>query len=213
MGKHFITADDLEGLPEGSELVIPSGAEITDWAREQAARQGIRMRRAAPAEAATASRAARTRIALASDHGGFELKQKLLPFLKDLGYVVLDLGPNEPRTLDYPDQALAVAEAVRAGQADFGIVIDGAGIGSAMAANKVPGIRAALCYDLATARNSREHNHANLLTLGGRLLSPELARNIAAEWLRTPWGSGRHAARVEKITAIEAKYAARGGNG
>lgn len=213
MGKHFITADDLEGLPEGSELVIPSGAEITDWAREQAARQGIRLRRAASGEAAAASRAARTRVALASDHGGFELKQKLLPFLKDLGYVVLDLGPNEPRTLDYPDQALAVAEAVRAGQADYGIVIDGAGIGSAMAANKVPGIRAALCYDLATARNSREHNHANLLTLGGRLLSPELARNIAAEWLRTPWGSGRHAARVEKITAIEAKYAARGGNG
>jgi ribose 5-phosphate isomerase B len=108
--------------------------------------------------------------------------------------------------VDYPDFAVAAAEAVVAGRAWRGVVIDSAGIGSAIAANKVPGARAALCYDFATARNSREHNDANILTLGAKLISPELAREILAAWLETKFGGGRHAKRVEKITAIEARY-------
>ena len=102
--------------------------------------------------------------------------------------------------------ALLVAEAVRSGHAARGIIVDGAGIGSAMAANKVPGVRAALCYDKASARNSREHNNANVLTLGGRLLDAETALETAATWLPTPFAGGRHEARVAKITAIEKRF-------
>ena len=119
---------------------------------------------------------------------------------------MLDCGTNSGEAVDYPDFALAVAQKVASGEASCGIVIDGAGIGSAMTANKVPGIRAALCYDLSSARNSREHNHANVLTLGAGLIGPALALQITETWLETPWGAGRHANRVEKITAIERQY-------
>ena len=203
MPRRFLTVADLEGLEEGAELALGADCELTDWAREEAERRGLRIKRVAAG--APPPQLPRPRLAIASDHGGWELKQALVPWLRDQGYAVADLGPEESRPLDYPDQALRVAEAVRARQADLGIMIDAAGIGSAMAANKVPGIRAALCYDRATARNSREHNHANLLTLGGRMLSPELAREIVWTWLTTAPAGGRHAARVEKINAIEKK--------
>ncbi len=205
MARRFLTVADLEGLEEGAELTLGSGCELTDWAREEADRRGLRIKRAPAGEAPPLPRAPLPRLAIASDHGGWELKQALTPWLREQGYAVADLGPAEPQTVDYPDQAARVAEAVRAGQAQLGIVIDAAGIGSAMAANKLPGIRAAMCYDRATARNSRAHNHANLLTLGGRLLSPELAREIVWTWLTTAPEGGRHAARVEKIAALERK--------
>ena len=108
--------------------------------------------------------------------------------------------------MDYPDLAFAVARLVSAGQAARGILVDGAGIGSAMAANKVPGVRAALCYDHATAVNSREHNDANVLTLGAGLIGPALARQIVETWLATPFGGGRHQRRVDKIIAIEQRF-------
>jgi ribose 5-phosphate isomerase B len=119
---------------------------------------------------------------------------------------VHDCGTSSPDPVDYPDFAHAVARLVADGTCSAGIVVDGAGIGSCMAANKVPGIRAALCYDISTARNSREHNHANVLTLGGRLIGDGLALDIVRTWLGTPWGGARHAARVEKITEIERRY-------
>jgi ribose 5-phosphate isomerase B len=109
--------------------------------------------------------------------------------------------------VDYPDIAVQVAELVTQGQAARGILVDGAGIGSAMAANKVPGVRAALCYDRASARNSREHNDSNVLTLGGRLLTFTQAEDVLRTWLATPFAGGRHAARIRKITAIEKRYA------
>jgi ribose 5-phosphate isomerase B len=148
-------------------------------------------------------------IALGCDHGGFRLKEALKAHLEASGRPVRDCGTTSTDAVDYPDFAHAVAELVANGRCRAGIVVDGAGIGSAMVANKVPGVRAALCYDLSSARNSREHNHANVLTLGAGLIGEALAKQIVDEWLATEWGPGRHAARVAKITAVESRYAAR----
>jgi len=145
-------------------------------------------------------------IAIGSDHGGFELKATLIPFLKELGYSVIDCGTSSKEAVDYPDFAFAVADKVRSSAAVCGIVIDGAGIGSCMAANKVPGIRAAMCVDYATAANSREHNNANVLTLGAGLLGVNQVKLIVKTWLETPFGGGRHASRVDKIMEIEKKF-------
>ena len=138
-------------------------------------------------------------IAIGADHGGFALKQKLAGYLREKGYRVNDCGTDSTEAVDYPDFAHAVARSVAAGESRWGIVVDGAGIGSCMAANKVPGVRAALCYDISSARNSREHNHANVMTLGAGLIGESLARQIVDAWLATEWGGGRHARRVEKI--------------
>lgn len=145
-------------------------------------------------------------IAIGSDHGGFELKQALMAKLVEAGRPVEDCGTDSTEACDYPEFAHRVARQVAKGTCIAGIVIDGAGIGSAMAANKVPGVRAAACYDLSTARNSREHNRANVLTLGAGLTGDALAWQIVQEWLATPWGRGRHHRRVALINEIEATY-------
>jgi RpiB/LacA/LacB family sugar-phosphate isomerase len=145
-------------------------------------------------------------IAVGADHGGYELKQAIGEHLRQQGLAVHDCGCVSTDAVDYPDFAHAVANLVGTGVCRWGIIVDGAGIGSCMAANKVPGVRAALCYDLSSARNSREHNHANVLTLGAGLIGPGLARQIVDEWLATPWGPDRHASRVAKITDIEQRY-------
>lgn len=142
-------------------------------------------------------------VAIGADHGGFQLKETLKAFLSENGYSVVDCGTNSTDSVDYPDFARAVAEQVRGGSAWRGIMIDGAGIGSCMAANKVPGIRAAMCYDFATAHNSREHNNANVLTLGAGLIGSSLAKQILSTFLETEFGGGRHARRVDKIMEIE----------
>lgn len=146
-------------------------------------------------------------IAVGADHGGFRLKERIAFRLRELGHEVVDCGTDSLEAVDYPDFARAVAEQVATGRCRWGVVVDGAGIGSAMAANKVPGVRAALCYDISTARNSREHNHANVLTLGAGLIGENLAWQIVEAWLGTPWGEGRHARRVGKIDDIERTYA------
>lgn len=146
------------------------------------------------------------RIALACDHGGLEMKEDLKQFLQSAGHVVLDFGCHTAEAVDYPDYAQQVAEGVASGLFELGIMVDGAGIGSCMAANKVPGVRAAMCYDISTARNAREHNNANVLTLGGGLLGKALARQVVQTFVETAFGGGRHARRVDKIMAIEAKY-------
>jgi ribose 5-phosphate isomerase B len=138
------------------------------------------------------------RIALAADHGGYSLKENLKPYLQKQGYLIDDCGTHSPESVDYPDFAYAVAKKVSDGEAWRGIIIDGAGIGSCMVANKVPGVRAAMCYDHATALNSREHNNANVLTLGAGMIEPTLARQIVLTWLNTKFGGGRHARRNEK---------------
>lgn len=147
------------------------------------------------------------RIAIASDHGGFEMKEDLKVYLKEQGHTVADLGPADTQAVDYPDFAVKVAVAVATGLVDQGIMVDGAGIGSAMVANKVPGCRAAMCYDVTTITNAREHNDANLLTLGGGMIGKPLARQIAKLFIETPFAGGRHARRVDKIKALDAGVA------
>ena len=145
------------------------------------------------------------KVAIGADHGGFELKENLKKFLSDSNYEVIDCGTYNKDAVDYPDFALAVASKVSSGEAWRGVVIDGAGIGSCMAANKVKGVLAAMCYDHASAVNSREHNNANVLTLGAGLIGTNLARQILETWLNTEFGGGRHERRVNKILAIEQK--------
>ncbi len=152
-------------------------------------------------------------VAIGADHGGYALKEKLAAHLRDQGVTVDDCGTNSTDSVDYPDIAHAVAERVATGSSRWGVIVDGAGIGSSMAANKVPGVRAALCYDVSSARNSREHNHANVLTLGAGLIGDGLARQIVDTWLATEWGSGRHARRVELITEVERRYSRSSTNG
>jgi len=142
-------------------------------------------------------------IAIGADHGGYLLKETLKSYLKEKDYTVIDCGTNSQDSVDYPDFAKKVAEQVANGSVWRGIMIDGAGIGSCMAANKVPGVRAAMCYDHATAFNSREHNDANLLTLGAGLIGPALAKQITNTFLETEFGGDRHARRVNKIMEIE----------
>ena len=143
-------------------------------------------------------------VALGADHGGYALKQSLARVLREeLRWAVIDCGAHSTEAVDYPDIARAVGEAVASGRAARGIVIDGAGIGSTMAANRVPGVRCALCHDLRTVLNSREHNDANVLALGASSVNPGLARRMVEVWLKTPFAGGRHARRVDKIMELE----------
>jgi ribose 5-phosphate isomerase B len=148
----------------------------------------------------------RLTVAVGADHGGFERKAGVLAWVRELGHTALDLGTRDSNPVDYPDVARAVAEAVASGRCALGIVLDGAGIGSAIAANKVPGVRAATCCDEAMARNAREHNFANVLALGARALERAQVFAIVRAFLATPTGAERHARRVAKIAAIEARY-------
>jgi ribose 5-phosphate isomerase B len=156
-----------------------------------------------------ASPAGGTEVAVGADHGGYALKERIAADLRARGTGVYDCGTDGTAPVDYPDFAHGVAALVANGTCRFGIVVDGAGIGSCMVANKVPGIRAATCWDLSSARNSREHNHANVLVLGAGLIGESLALEIVREWLETPWGGDRHARRVAKIAEIEQCYLAR----
>jgi ribose 5-phosphate isomerase B len=162
-----------------------------------------------PVSAAPAPQAAGSNkkvVAIGADHGGYELKEALKPELKTLGFEVQDVGTNSKEAVDYPDFAHAVAQAVSAGTAWRGIMIDGAGIGSCIVANKVPGVRAGMAYDYSSAVNSREHNDTNVLTLGAGLIGINLAKQIVKTWLTTEFGAGRHTPRLDKIKSVEKKY-------
>lgn len=145
-------------------------------------------------------------IALGADHAGYELKEALKGWLINHGFHVLDLGTHSTESVDYPDYAALVAESVADQKVERGLLVCGTGIGMAMAANKVPGVRAALCGDLYTARMSREHNDANVLVLAGRLMGADMATDILQAWLETNFAGGRHARRVEKIADIERRH-------
>jgi ribose 5-phosphate isomerase B len=145
-------------------------------------------------------------VAIGADHGGFELKEALKTTLTELGYDVRDAGAYNKGTVDYPDFAHEVARLVSAGKAWRGIMIDGAGIGSCIVANKVPGIRAGMAYDISSAINSREHNDTNVLTLGAGMIGVNLAKQIVKTWLSTEFSGGRHTARIDKISAVEKQY-------
>ena len=145
-------------------------------------------------------------IALGADHAGWELKEALKVWLIESGHQILDFGTHSPDSVDYPDYALEVAESVASGKAERGLLVCGTGIGMAMTANKVPGIRAALCSDPFMARMSREHNDANVLALGGRLMDGELGLEILQMWLGTEFAGGRHERRLAKIAQIESRF-------
>jgi len=204
--KRVITAQDL---PDSGEMRVPIGTLVTPSAREVAAERGVRISEVTE-DRLPAHAPPEKSIALGADHGGFRLKERLKPILEELGLEINDVGVYEEKPVDYPDIALAVAELVASGKAARGVAIDGAGIGSAIVANKVPGIRAALCYDKASARNSREHNDSNVLTLGGKLLTESQAEEVLRTWLATPFAGGRHQARVQKILDIEQRFLKKG---
>jgi ribose 5-phosphate isomerase B len=197
--KTVITGEDVLAVPEGGELQTSPGAVITPWARELADTRCVRL-------TTTPAAQAKRLVAIGADHGGFALKEELKKELTRLGHAFRDVGTFSTDAVDYPDIALAVAQAVRGGEARFGILVDGAGIGSAMAANKVPGVRAALCVDAGAARNAREHNDANVLTLGAKSVDAAHAAEIVAAFLSTECTEDRHVRRVRKISAIEEHY-------
>jgi ribose 5-phosphate isomerase B len=200
--KDVITEADLRDVQAGARFVVREDAIITPAARDLIRERGLEIRYRARRFAAGKRRL----IAVGADHGGYAMKDRLKEFLDELGYRHRDFGTFSEEAVDYPDFAHAVARVVANGECDLGIVIDGAGIGSCMTANKVPGVRAAMCYDAATASNSREHNYANVLTLGARMISTEKMREIVSVWLSTPEGAARHGKRVEKLIAVEKQY-------
>lgn len=210
VSRSLVTEADVRAAPVGGRLSIPQKALITPLARQVALERHVALEKAAfsqvDAPRTDLIPANRQTVAIGADHGGYELKEMLKGYLAELGYAVADCGTDSTASVDYPDFAFAVARLVARGRVWRGIVVDGAGIGSCMAANKVPGVRAAMCYDQATAVNSREHNDANVLTLGAGLIGPHLARQIVEAWLETPHGGGRHARRVDKIMDIERRF-------
>ena len=200
--KLVITEDDVRGLEQGAVLRIGELARLTPLANDIIREKGIEVVRRVSRRGSKTSKM----IAVGADHGGFKMKEELKNFLIESGHRVHDFGTNSSDSVDYPDFAHAVARAVADGTADVGIMIDGAGVGSAMTANKVPGIRAAACYSVAVARNSREHNGANVLTLGSATISSAEMREIVSAWLGTELTEDRHRKRVSKIEAIDRQY-------
>ena len=200
--KLVITEDDVRGLERGAVLRIAEGARLTPLAADIVNDRGIEIIRRASRSGSKQSKA----VAVGADHGGYAMKEELKTLLTELGHRVHDFGTNSDSAVDYPDFAHAVARAVADGSVDVGIMIDGAGVGSAMTANKVPGVRAAACYSVEVARNSREHNGANVLTLGSKTITNDQMREIVRAWLGTELTEDRHRKRVGKIKAIERQY-------
>lgn len=200
--KSVITEDDVRAVSDGGVLLVCEEAVITPLAMDMLASRGIELKR----QKRGGKPGARKIIGLGADHGGYETKEKLKPLLEKLGYQYRDFGTDSSEAVDYPDFAYAVARAVADGACELGIVLDGAGIGSCITANKVPGIRAAMCYDAASARNSREHNYANVLTLGAKMLNFAKIQETVEAWLETDYGEARHGRRVAKIMNIEKQY-------
>ncbi len=197
--KDVVTAEDVTAVPPGGEVHAGPGAIVTPWAREIAATRGVRIVIGTAPSGPLA-------VAVGADHGGFALKEEVKLHLGRLGHRFRDYGTFSTDPVDYPDIALAVANAVRSGDARLGILVDGAGLGSAMAANKVPGVRAAPCTDARAAKNAREHNDANVLTLGAGYVDKQALKEIVEVFLTTACTEERHARRVRKITAIEESF-------
>ena len=202
----IITESDARVLPRGEPVMLARGGHVTPLAQDTLNERRIAVvqeGRVSADEASLAPRAEIRTVAIASDHTGVKLRQALVGFLRGRGLTVNDLGADGPDPVDYPDVAASVATLVARGDADAGIVIDGAGIGSAIAANKVRGIRAVMAMNETIARYSREHNGANVLTLGATLVSVDEAKTIVTTWLTTPMKEPRYIRRLAKIRALE----------
>jgi len=200
--KSLITEDDLRGLETGAKVRVAENAKFTSLAADLISERQIVLVKKSSRNSSSKVKS----IALGADHGGFPFKEQLKEFLADAGFQVRDFGTDSTDAVDYPDYAHAVARAVGERQVDVGIVVDGAGIGSAMTANKVPGVRAAACYSTSLAKNSREHNGANVLTLGSGQNNFAEIKEIVGAWLAADLTEDRHKKRVGKIDAIERQY-------
>jgi ribose 5-phosphate isomerase B len=216
----LITELDVRRAARRGERTLDAhGASVTPSAFDAARQLNVELRGAASQATAPARKVrpspspsvpapvakieGKARVIVGADHGGVGMKDAILATLRTAGHEVEDVGTFGSDAVDYPDFARAVAEGVASGRASVGIMVDGAGIGSCMVANKVPGVRAAMCHDLTTATNAREHNNANVLTLGGTLLGTRLALEVVHAFLRTPFAGGRHEPRVAKIDALD----------
>jgi ribose 5-phosphate isomerase B len=202
----MITETDARALAPGETVMLARGGHITPLAQDTLRERRVtvvRDGRTAPDDRTLAPPADIRTVAIASDHTGVKLRRDLIAFLRGRGLAVNDLGTDGTDPVDYPDVAASVADLVARGDADGGIVIDGAGIGSAIAANKVKGVRAVMALNPTIARYAREHNGANVLTLGATLVSAEEARAIVTTWLTTPMREPRYIARLAKIRDLE----------
>ena len=202
----IITEADARVLEIGATVALRKGGHVTPLAADT-----LKARRVAVitedvldrADEDLAPVAEIRRVAIGSDHGGLSLKAAIVAALRSKGIAVDDLGTHTAEPVDYPDTAARVAKSVGRGEADAGIVIDGAGIGSAIAANKIDGVRAAVCHDLTMARYARQHNGTNVLSLGATLIQPREALEVVSVWLATPMNEPRYIRRLAKIRAIE----------
>ena len=202
----IITENDARVLAQGETVMLARGGHITPLAQDTLKERRVIVvheDRASADEAALAPPADIRKVAIASDHTGVKLRREIVGFLRGRGLAVTDLGTEGSEAVDYPDVAASVADLVARGDADGGIVIDGAGIGSAIAANKIKGIRAVMAPTETIARYAREHNGANVLTLGATLVTPDEARAIVTTWLTTPMREPRYIRRLAKIRELE----------
>lgn len=202
----------LEAAKSGKIVEIEANSLITPLAKDTAKIKNVTFQKKSdkPSEQksiqAEPAKFVVKSVAIGADHGGFDYKKELISYLQKLGLTVIDAGTNSSDAVDYPDFAYAVGKMVQSKQTDIGIMIDGAGIGSAMACNKIPEILAACCHNEFTAKNAREHNHANVLTLGSKVLGIEVCKSIILAFISTSPDMGRHLNRVKKIKDIEAKF-------
>lgn len=200
--KTLLTEDDLRGLDHGAKLRVAADVKLTSLAQDIVNERNIELIRKEARQSTVKVRS----VAIGCDHGGYKVKEQLKIFLSDLGLNVRDFGTESEDAVDYPDFAHSVAQSVAGRQVDVGIIVDGAGIGSAMTANKVPGVRAAQCYSTALAKNSREHNGANVLTLGSGQNTLNEIKAIVQAFLSTDITEDRHKKRVSKIENIDRQY-------
>ncbi len=203
----------LDAADAGQQrLAVPEGALVTALARDTARDRGVELVAGdaaalpSPTPSSPAAPAPAQTLAVGCDHAGFDIKDALAEHARSLGWTVTDLGTNSAESVDYPDYAYAVGRSVHLGHTQLGLMIDGVGVGSAMVANKLPGVRAALCPDTFSAYNARAHNDANVITLGSRTMGVEVCKRVLAAFLETPFEGGRHARRVQKILDVEARF-------
>jgi len=205
--KKLITENDVLSLIKSglTELVVGKDSVVSPLALDRIKQNKIRI--VSQSSAATESTdLANTKIAIGSDHTGVKAKKVLFDHLKKKGFDIIDLGTFTEDAVDYPDTAFNVANRVKIGEVGFGIILDATGIPSCITANKIPGIRAATCYNEFSARSSREHNNANVLVMGAKALGDETLKSVADVWLNSKFLGDRHQRRLDKIKAIEEKY-------
>ena len=205
--KKLITEDDIKKVIKSgaNEILIENGSVLTPLAIDRIRNAGLKIIKD-PLSVSTTTANSQIKIAIGADHTGVKLKKIISEILKQKGYDLFDVGTFTEDSVDYPDIAYSVANRVMIGEVDFGILIDATGIPSAITANKLPGIRAATCYNEYSARSSREHNNSNVLAIGARSIGEEVAKSIVEVWLNSKFLGDRHQKRLDKLSVIEEKY-------